>query len=376
MAALARVVQSEIARGRTRPVGSCATDAGPTARVAADPSSISHVAIQNVGGGGWKWLELAAGKRFERAVPRPISAAGAAAGGATTLAGDGGGDLMDRVCAATQPYYCLVLSLTMVLQGGEEGFAPPFDASPYYRSSDPSTPAAEREISYEDCEAIVSLFQTSSDVAELLPEGIVPLSDPPMAAVMLTHYPFSTVGEYNEYLALIQVEDLDGEPAFYIPYIYVTNDRALIAGREMAGAPKKLARMELDTEGSIVSGSLERPAGTPLAELTVAPDQRAVGGMLDTLMGERMPLLSIRHLPPIEGGDGCTQLVKWYADVDFHEDAQGRPKRWMGSGTLEYPAESPHDPVHRVPVDHELATVYGQFDMALGATEVHETWEL
>lgn len=264
----------------------------------------------------------------------------------------------------------------MVLQGDQEGFAPPFDASPYYASSPPETPAAEREIAYEDCSAIVSLFQTTAEVSAVLPEGVTPLSDPPMAAVMLTHYPFSTVGEYHEYLTLIQVEDLDGEPAYYIPYIYVTNDAALIAGREMAGAPKKLAEMDLDASGTLVTGSLERPEGTPLAELTVQPDRRASGGMLDAIMGERMPLLSIRHLPPIEGGDGCTQLVKWYADVDFHEDERGRPKRWMGPGSLAYPARSPHDPVHTASVEEELATVYGRFDMALGATEVHREWEL
>lgn len=264
----------------------------------------------------------------------------------------------------------------MVLQGGGEGFAPPFDASPYYETTAPEVPAAERQIAYENCEAIVSLFQTTDDVSRILPEGIEPLSNPPTAAVMLTHYPFSTVGEYNEYLALVQVADLDGEPAYYIPYIYVTNDRALIAGREMAGAPKKLASMELDTEGSVVTGSLERPAGTRLADLSVTPDQRAVGGMLDAIIGERMPLLSIRHLPPIEGGDGCTQLVKWYAEIDFHEDQQGRPKRWMGTGSLEYPTASPQDPVHTVAVEEPLATVYGRFDMALGATEVHREWEL
>lgn len=263
----------------------------------------------------------------------------------------------------------------MVLHGGQEGFAPPFDASPYHATTDPSIPAAEREIAYEDCEAIVALFQTTPDVRAILPEGIEPLSDPPMAAVMLTHYPVSTVGEYNECLTLVQVADRDGNPAYYIPYIYVTNDRALIAGREMAGAPKKLARLELDTTGSIVTGSMERPAGTRLVELSVAPDRRADGGMLDAVMGDRMALLSIRHFPPIEGGDGCTQLVKWYADVDFHEDARGRPTRWLGPGALAYPDRSPHDPVDTVAVEEELATVYGRFDMALGTTEVHAEWE-
>lgn len=264
----------------------------------------------------------------------------------------------------------------MVLQGAQEGQSPPFDASLYNASTSPSTPAREREIAYEDCEAVSAIFATTPEVTDVLPEGITPYSDPPTAGVFVTHYPFSTVGEYKEVLTVIQVEDLEGELAYYIPYIYVTDDAALAAGREMAGAPKKLAAIDLDVEGSIANGSMERPRGTELLSLSVKPERRAVGGLVETLLDGRLPLLSIRHLPPIEGGDGCTQLVKWYADFDFHEDARGRPKRWLGPHTLEYPDRSAVDPVDTVAVEDELAGLYAQFDMALGVTEVHDEWVL
>ncbi|MFB6083838.1 MAG: acetoacetate decarboxylase family protein [Halorientalis sp.] len=264
----------------------------------------------------------------------------------------------------------------MVLQGSSEGFAPPFDASIYNASVSPSTPASETEIEYEDCDAVMAFFTTTPEVVDLLPEGITPYSNPPTAAVFLTHYPFSTVGEYHEYLTVIQVEDLDGELAYYIPYIYVTNDAALVAGREMAGAPKKLAHMDLDTEGTVVDGYMDRPEDTRLVSMSVKPEQRATGGIVETLLDDRLPLLSIRHFPPIEGGDGCTQLVKWYADIDFHRDTNDRPKRWLGPHDLSYETESPHDPVHTVSVEREMAGLYGQFDMALGTTEVHEEWDL
>ncbi|MFB6166307.1 MAG: acetoacetate decarboxylase family protein [Haloarculaceae archaeon] len=264
----------------------------------------------------------------------------------------------------------------MVLQGGSEGFAPPFDSSIYNASTSPSTPAAETTIDYEDCEAALAFFTTSPDVAEILPEGIRPYSNPPTAGVFLTHYPFSTVGEYNEFLTVIQVEDFDGELAYYIPYIYVTNDAALVAGREMAGAPKKLAEIDLDTEGTIVQGHMDRPEDTRLISLSVKPEQRAVGGIVETLLDDKLPLLSIRHFPPIQGGDGCTQLVKWYADLNFHADAQGRNKRWVGPHSVSYPDHSPHDPIHKVTVERDMAGLYGQFDMELGVTEVHKEWEL
>jgi acetoacetate decarboxylase len=262
----------------------------------------------------------------------------------------------------------------MVLQGESEGFAPPFDASLYGASIAPSQ-GGDYTIGYEDCEGLVALFTTSNDVTRLLPEGIEPYSTPPTAGVLLTHYPFSTVGEYHEFITVVQVEDHDGEMAYYIPYIYVTNDAALAAGRELAGAPKKLASIDLDTDGTIARGSLARER-TDLLSLSVKPEQRAVGGIVDTVMGGRLPLLSIRHLPPIEGGDGCTQLVKWYADMDWHEDGQGRPRRWLGPTEVAYEAGSAHDPIHKVPVERQMAGLHGHFDMTLGVTEVHDEWEL
>jgi len=275
---------------------------------------------------------------------------------------------MNRVVCGERPF-------TMVLQGEQEGFSPPFDASIYGASQSTATPGNEFEIEYEDCDGLVALFTTSPAVESILPEGISPYSNPPTAGILLTHYPFSTVGEYHEYLTVIQVEDHDGEMAYYIPYIYVTNDAALAAGRELAGAPKKLADIALDTEGTIMHGSLARQ-GTDLLDLSVKPEQRATGSIVDTIMGDRLPLLSIRHLPPIEGGDGCTQLVKWYADIDWHHDEQDRVKRWLGPTDVSYRATSSHDPVHNVPVDRQMAGLYGQFDMALGATEVHDEWDI
>lgn len=264
----------------------------------------------------------------------------------------------------------------MVLQGADTGFSPPFDASLFGSSIGLGTPGTEYEIEYADCEAVATFFTTTPEIETLLPEGITPYSDPPSAGVLLAHYPHTTVGGYHEYLAVIQVEDLDGEMAYYIPYIYVTNDAALVAGRELAGAPKKLAHMNIDRSDSIYRAHMSRPENNPLVTITTKPERRAQGGLVDAILPEKTPLLSIRHLPPIQGGDGCTQLVKWYADIDFHTDPDGDPKRWVGPTDIQYERESPVDPVHKLEVNDMLAGLYLNFDMALGVTEVHKEWEL
>lgn len=264
----------------------------------------------------------------------------------------------------------------MVLQGGEEGFSPPFDSSLYGATYAPETPGAEYEIEYEGCEAVSVFFAIDGDAEALLPEGVVPFSDPPQGGVFVTHYPFSTLGEYYEYLSVIQVEDLNGEMAYYIPYIYVTNGAAMAAGRELAGAPKKLADIDVGTDADVVNGTVERPAGKRLLTVDVKPEQRAMGGILDAILPSPTPLLSVRHLPPIEGGDGLTQLVEWYADIDYHTDGDGRRKVWTGPADLTYDSHSVVDPIHKLGVGEVRTALYLQFDMTLGATAVQKEWEL
>ncbi|MFP4631953.1 MAG: hypothetical protein ACLFMT_00760, partial [Halobacteriales archaeon] len=98
----------------------------------------------------------------------------------------------------------------MVLQGNEEGFSPPFDSSVYGASYSPGTPGTEYAIEYEGCRAVAALFNIEGDVTRLLPEGVETYGASPQGGVLVARYPYSTVGEYNEVICMIQVEDLDG----------------------------------------------------------------------------------------------------------------------------------------------------------------------
>ncbi len=239
----------------------------------------------------------------------------------------------------------------------------PFD-SPLYEVDE------ERGVEYRNCEAITAFFTVRGDVEEMLPEGLKPFSDPPQGGIWISHYSFSTLGEYYEYLTVIQVEDENGEMGYYIPYIYVTNDAALAAGRELAGAPKKLAKIQLTKEYDVVQGILERPSGKRLVTFTMRPDSRAAGEIIDAILPRPVPLLSVRHLPPIKGRGGVTQLVKWYADISFHADPDGERVIFAGPASITYDSPSVIDPVHKVGIGDMLMAIYFQFDMKLGFTDI------
>ncbi|MFB6083837.1 MAG: acetoacetate decarboxylase family protein [Halorientalis sp.] len=266
----------------------------------------------------------------------------------------------------------------MVLQGDAAGYSPPFDAPLYGGSIGRSTPAADEEFDFRNCQGAMVYFSIDNDdIADVLPEGVTPFGSPPHGVAWITRYPFSSVGEYDEFFSLIQVEDLGGEMAYYVPYIYVDNDAGMASGREVVGAPKKRAEIDLDPSGPLTSGTLERPDGRRLATLTVQPEQQVEGNaLLDAAIPDPVPMLSLRHVPPIEGEDGLTQLVEWYARIHFHEDARGSRKVWMGPGELTYDSPSKHDPIHKLAVDGIDLALYFEYDMELGARAVQKEWRV
>jgi len=256
----------------------------------------------------------------------------------------------------------------MVLKGGDKGESIPFD-SPLYDFN------RDRGIEYRNCEALVSAFMLDGDIEEILPEGLEPLSDPPQGAIWISQYSYSTLGQYNEQISLIMVKDIHGEMGYYIPYIYVTNDAAMAAGRELAGAPKKIADIKLENKSDYIEGTLERPSGKRLITFTFKPVERALGGVVDVYLPYPTPLLSVRHLPWIkEPGDGLTQLISWYAEIDFHKDPKDERMIWMGPASITYDSPSLCDPVHKLKIGEILAALYFQFDMKLNVKEVQKEY--
>ena len=256
----------------------------------------------------------------------------------------------------------------MVLKGGEKGMSIPFDA-PLFDIN------RERGIEYRNCEALVAAFMIEGDIEEILPQGIEPFSDPPQGAIWISRYGYSTLGAYNEHISLIMVKDVHGELGYYIPYIYVTNDAAMAAGRELAGAPKKIADITLENKADYIEGTLDRPSGKRLITFTFKPVERAMGNVVDAYLPYPTPLLSIRHLPWIkEPGDGLTQLISWYAEIDYHKDPKDERMIWMGPASITYDSPSVSDPVHKLQIGEMLTALYFQFDMKLNVVEVQKKY--
>jgi acetoacetate decarboxylase len=271
-----------------------------------------------------------------------------------------------------------------MLKRSREGLSIPLDAS-LYGALGAGMVARDAVTEYLNCECVMAFFTTTEDVEGLLPEGVELAAKPPNAAVFIAHYPFSTLGPYYEMFTLIQV-DFEGELAYYLPYIYVDNDAAMAGGREVVGAPKKFAKMGIVKYNDLVMGYLERPPGKRLLSITIKPEQRIPDAMVEAFLQEATPIYSIRLLPPIEGGDGLAQLVKWYGYIRLHEDDEervtyhhvklGTKRIWGGETTVLYDSPSLSDPVHKIEVKDVLLGAYMQYDMGLRPDKVVKEWRL
>ena len=237
----------------------------------------------------------------------------------------------------------------------------PFDA-PLYRLDD------ERGSVLIDGQSVTAVFTIASDIKRLLPKGLVPAADPPIGVVVIAHYGLSNFGPYLEQYSGIQVRDPSGETGYYIPYIYVTNDVAMAAGREHLGAPKKLAHIELVRDGDLIQGTLERPAGKRLLTLTAQPNTR-ISTAMRQMLPTRTNAYAVRHLPPIgEAGEGgVTQLVKWRSERTFRRDEKGEEVIFSGLVSLTYDFPSVIDPVHNLTIGQIVLGVYEEFDTKLQA---------
>ncbi len=93
-------------------------------------------------------------------------------------------------------------------------------------------------------------------VERILPPGMERVDAPGL--ITLISYPQTEgIHPYNELVVFVPVR-VEGVVGNYVPHIYVTTDEALIAGREIAGFPKKIARVEWNVEGDALRGSVSR----------------------------------------------------------------------------------------------------------------------
>lgn len=117
---------------------------------------------------------------------------------------------------------------------------------------------ARKAWTFYDAEILWVVWETSdTTIARLLPPPLKPAKRP-LALAFIANYPRTDFGITYREAALALQADFGGVEASYICAMHVTDDMALLGGREIWGYPKKMADVAFYREGQSAGGWGER----------------------------------------------------------------------------------------------------------------------
>jgi acetoacetate decarboxylase len=173
--------------------------------------------------------------------------------------------------------------------------------------------------------------------AQIVPPDLE-LTDPPMAGLLMAEHPWTGFGPYKEVGQFVICRFRD-ETVFYITHMYLDSDAAMGMGREMAGYPKKMAKIDFKFE-TFYLATLQRPNGLPLCSGVFRPEKPATDPIPWPMKFATLHLIpsAQKDAPPVLHEVLLTDFTVKSGQV------------WDGSGNCHYTGASVLDPLHVVPV--------------------------
>ena len=221
----------------------------------------------------------------------------------------------------------------------------------------------ERGWAYRDSFFAGVQYETNRDAfLDLLPLGLKPLHDIPQVFIWAIDCRTAGLGDFYE-MKIEMLVEYEGSPHTYCPYIMVSQrddeglppDAAMAVGREMIGAPKKIGRIRWKRDSGQVQATLERPAGSPIVTVSVAPKEQLSPEQLG--IADAIPNLYLRVIPNVEGGiPSVAELVRF--EIPNRYDPT---QTFRGSGMVHFGAPSAEDPWHRLAPERVLHGITAAF---------------
>lgn len=224
---------------------------------------------------------------------------------------------------------------------------------------------------FKGAEMLRVVFQTDPKViAKILPKPLTPTRKP-LGLAFVARYRATNFGVSYDEGALFVNAAYKGEIGKYCLSMPVTNDMAMIGGRERYGFPKKMAdAITLERDGGHVVGSVVRHGAELMhleAELTDevdlgAPDPAGVPWTKDSEGRDALKAVSfLFKFFPAASGSGFEDPPRLIRQVTLF-----RPRLGLkgGTGKLEL-GGSTADPLGEIPVRDVLTATYGVYDTTM-----------
>jgi acetoacetate decarboxylase len=219
---------------------------------------------------------------------------------------------------------------------------------------------------YRGGNSLICVFRANPEgIRSLVPE---PLRAAPGDLVYGWQNDFRAVGlgSYHEAIISIPVE-FESNLGLYMAYLYVDNDSAMAAGREIFGFPKKFARFSFSEREDVLTRVTER-GGVELFKLSV---QFSRPGNPDDLAALANPIYNLKIISSVQKGappDVRQLTAMTLQNVVVHRVVEG-------NATVDF-GKSPADPLYLLQPLEVLKGIYCEvdFDLPYGAV-VHEYQE-
>lgn len=201
-----------------------------------------------------------------------------------------------------------------------------------------------------------------AEIERITPAPFEPAPHNRLIAFIADNFQPPITMEFHE-AAILQPVRFGGREALTIPYIWVSNDTAMIAGRDLYGMSKMLCDHEkLQKVGNEVSGKAHR-YGNLLYELSMATHAHCPP--------TESPLIPefafLRHIPSPDPERPALQQLVWASLTDFQCEMCLRGRGWMRVGN---PMNSAID---RLAPKAVTGAWYGTFSWVLGDGKIlHE----
>jgi acetoacetate decarboxylase len=220
-----------------------------------------------------------------------------------------------------------------------------------------------------DAEVLWAFWETQPEIVQkLLPSVLEPL-DRPLACCFVARYPrVNFLPPYTE-SALFLMCKYRGEPGMFCLSMPVSDDMAMVLGREASGYPKKIGKITIQREGDIVTGSTARRGVTFMeveGRMTGNGNVDDFPEFVEQNFKSKTPVYLIKNFPTPDGGptEPHSHIVKQIIKTK-------RKTMDIGEMTLRL-VPSELDPWTEVEVVTPLGAVYTIYDLEMMPAHVFE----
>ncbi|MHA2182410.1 MAG: acetoacetate decarboxylase family protein [Promethearchaeota archaeon] len=216
-------------------------------------------------------------------------------------------------------------------------------------------------IIYKKARALALMFQSKPQLKETcLPDELTSIENG-LDTLIILEYPDTSIGPYNEAVLILSCT-YQNKPGNFIYSIYVDDDVALAAGREIWGIPKKIAEISLSkTKKNRVNGTVTRKGKTLFDISAEIMDNEP--GLNPRDMFESFPFYNLKIIPDIADNTKpvLRQLTETYLKIEQIYTQNGALTKFIRS------QQSQFDISHEILKEarKDLGGFYAEYDCVL-----------